>query len=171
MFVRVCVCFPECRFRRWSLIWLMWIISARDDPVITHMRIWPRTFPTIQLLLSVHKHTHYRTLSLRCSLNVKWKHKKRLWRTHWRWRNACLHRGFHRGSGLKLDFCPVSVCLCICSLFDKPSAWCLFYSSSWQHNRELPIKADTNTANQITSSETSANEEIRLSAVKMFMRI
>ncbi len=36
---------------------------------------------------------------------------------------------------------------------------------------ELSIKADTNTANQITASQTLANEGIRLSSVRMFMRI
>lgn len=62
--------------------------------------------------------------------------------------------------------------------YEKPSAWCLFYQSSWQRYRVLPIKADTNTTNptqaqpiRASAPETLFNEEIRLSSVRMFIRI
>lgn len=127
----------------------------------------------IQLLLSVHKHTHKYTVKpahgLRCSLMPLYGSSRNLLRTHWKLRNVC---GFHQGSGVKVGFLP-SGSLFICAsagFYDKPSAWCLFYP-------ELPIKADTNTgrtdasaANQITASGTPSNE-IRLSSERMFMRI
>lgn len=161
----------------------MRIISARDDPVITHMRGYDHGhspwYSFCSLFINTHTHTHYSTHSLKYSL----KHKKRLWRTHWRWRNECLHRGFHRGSGLKLDLCPLScsgspyVCASAALLWQT---FCLVFilfvvmaaqSGAANQGRHKHSQFDASTANQITASETSANEEIKLSSVRMFMRI